>query len=120
VEREQAQLDPEGDEVEDRDDHRGVGVDAPGPVGHGQHLQGAGGPVQGRRGDQEQERAEQVDHGEDQRRADHAALPAKRRQGVARDHRQLEEHVEAEHIAGQEQPGQADGQEQHQGREQPG
>jgi hypothetical protein len=119
MEREQAQLDPEGDEEQHGDDHRGVGIDAAGPGGHRQHLQGAGGPVQPGGSDQEQERAEQVDHGEDQRRADHAPLPAERGQGVAGHHGQLEEHIEAEHVACQEQPGQADRQEQHQGREQP-
>ena len=117
VEREEAQLQEESREDQrGHGDHRG-GVQAGHPFGDGLHVQAAGDAVERRYADQEHERPQQVDHGEDERRPDLVVLLPVARQDEGGDHGDLEEHVEVERVAREEEPREPRGHEQDQRRE---
>jgi hypothetical protein len=102
VEREQPELDAEGDEEADRHGDGRAGGDLGDPHGHVAHRQGAGDPVGAGDREQEDERPQQVDRGDDDRGPQVGALRAVGGEYVRRDHGHLEEHVEVEDVAGEE------------------
>ena len=119
MEGEQPELDAERYEEARGDEDRRVGVDGGHPLGHVVHRERAGDAVGARDREQEDERPQQVHRGEHQRRPQLAPPAPVRGQRVRGRHGELEEDVEVEDVAGEEQPGQPPGEQEHEPGERP-